>query len=221
MSPAGLDRRETPVQAALARVNAGGIDQGDDMSNIATPGLPGNLGQGVEALRAKWGWIVALGVVFLIGGLIALGSVVMATVVSVLWVGAMMIVSGIFEIISAWSMKTWGKFLLWALLGALYVVAGLMVFENPLLAAGILTLFLGVALLIGGFLRIFLAFQMKEGSPWIWVVLSGVITVLLGGMVLAQWPYSSAYVLGIFLGVDLVFAGVGWISMGLALKNRA
>lgn len=221
MSPAGLDRRETPVQAAPARVNAGGIDQGDDMSNIATPGLPGNLGQGVEALRAKWGWIVALGVVFLIGGLIALGSVVMATVVSVLWVGAMMIVSGIFEIISAWSMKTWGKFLLWALLGALYVVAGLMVFENPLLAAGILTLFLGVALLIGGFLRIFLAFQMKEGSPWIWVVLSGVITVLLGGMVLAQWPYSSAYVLGIFLGVDLVFAGVGWISMGLALKNRA
>lgn len=221
MSLAGLDRRETPVQAAPARVNAGGIDQGDDMSNIATPGLPGNLGQGVEALRAKWGWIVALGVVFLIGGLIALGSVVMATVVSVLWVGAMMIVSGIFEIISAWSMKTWGKFLLWALLGALYVVAGLMVFENPLLAAGILTLFLGVALLIGGFLRIFLAFQMKEGSPWIWVVLSGVITVLLGGMVLAQWPYSSAYVLGIFLGVDLVFAGVGWISMGLALKNRA
>jgi uncharacterized membrane protein HdeD (DUF308 family) len=191
------------------------------MSNIATPGMPGNLGQGVEALRAKWGWIVALGVVFLIGGLIALGSVVTATVVSVLWVGAMMLVSGVFEIISAFSVKTWGKFILWALLGALYVVAGLMVFENPLLAAGILTLVLGISLLIGGFLRIFLAFSMKEGSPWIWVVLSGVITVLLGGMVLAQWPYSSAYVLGIFLGVDLVFAGIGWISMGLALKNRA
>jgi uncharacterized membrane protein HdeD (DUF308 family) len=191
------------------------------MSNIATPGLPGNLGEGIGALRAKWGWIVALGVVFLIGGLIALGSVVTATVVSVLWVGAMMLVSGIFEIISAFSVKTWGKFLLWALLGALYVVAGLMVFENPLLAAGILTLVLGVSLLIGGFLRIFLAFSMKEGSPWIWVVLSGVITVLLGGMVLAHWPYSSAYVLGIFLGVDLVFAGIGWISMGLALKNRA
>jgi uncharacterized membrane protein HdeD (DUF308 family) len=190
------------------------------MSNIANPGVPGNLGQGIETLRAKWGWIVALGVVFLIGGLIALGSVVMASVVSVLWVGAMMIVSGIFEIISAFSVKTWGKFILWVLLGVLYVVAGFMVFENPALALGIFTLILGVSLVVGGFLRIFLAFSMKEGSPWIWVVLSGVITVLLGGMILAQWPYSSAYVLGIFLGVDLVFAGIGWISMGLALRKR-
>ena len=107
-----------------------------------------------------------------------------------------------------------------ALLGALYIVAGFVTFENPLLAATVLTLMLGVALIVSGFLRIFLAMQMTELVPWAKVALSGVITVLLGGMILAQWPVSSLYVLGILLGVDLVFAGIGWIGMGLALKRR-
>jgi uncharacterized membrane protein HdeD (DUF308 family) len=192
------------------------------MSNSANIGTSnaGGVGAGLEPLRVKWGWIVALGVVFLIAGLIALGSVVMATVVSVAIVGAMMLVSGIAEIVSAFSMKSWGRFFLWVLLGALYVVAGLLTFRNPILAAGILTLLLGISLIVSGFLRIFLATQMKEGTPWVWVAVSGVVTALVGGMILAQWPVSSLFVLGIFLGIDLVFAGAGWISMGLALKNR-
>ncbi|WP_262298280.1 HdeD family acid-resistance protein [Microvirga sesbaniae] len=189
-------------------------------ANLDTP-VPGRADQELEPLRVKWGWIVALGVIFLITGLIALGSVVMATVASVAVVGAMMLVSGIAEIINAFSVKSWGKFVLWALLGALYVVAGLVTFRNPLLAATALTLMLGVALIVSGGLRIFLAMQMTEGAPWAWVALSGVITAVLGGMILAQWPVSSLYVLGIFLGVDLVFAGIGWISMGVALKRRA
>ncbi|WP_262266099.1 HdeD family acid-resistance protein [Microvirga yunnanensis] len=193
------------------------------MSNTANldTAVPGRADQELEPLRVKWGWIVALGVVFLIAGIIALGSVVTATVASVAVVGVMMLVSGIAEIINAFSVKSWGKAFLWALLGTLYVVAGFMTFQNPLLAATVLTLMLGVALIISGFLRIFLGLQMTEGAPWAWVALSGVITLVLGGMILAQWPVSSLYVLGIFLGVDLVFAGIGWISIGVALKRRA
>src|SRR5687767_15143712 len=113
-------------------------------SSPATP--PHSLGSGLANLRAKWGWIVALGVIYLIAGVLAFGSVFFATVVSVLFVGAMMIVAGVAEIINAFQFKTWGKFLFWLLLGALYVVAGFITFENPLLAAATLTLFLGVAL---------------------------------------------------------------------------
>ncbi|WP_046862758.1 HdeD family acid-resistance protein [Microvirga massiliensis] len=188
-------------------------------ANIGTP-VPGRVDQGLELLRVKWGWIVALGIVFLIAGLIALGSVVMATVASVAVVGAMMLISGIAEIVNAFGVKSWGKFFLWALLGVLYVIAGVVTFQNPLLAASVLTLMLGVALIVSGCLRLFLAMQMTEGTPWVWVALSGVITLLVGGMILAKWPVSSLFVLGIFLGVDLVFAGIGWISMGLALKHR-
>jgi len=171
-------------------------------------------------LRAKWGWIVALGVVYLVAGFIALGSVMMATVASVFVVGVMMIVAGVAEIISAFQCKGWGKFLIWALLGVLYIVAGFITFENPLFAAVVLTLMLGAALVASGAVRIFLAFSMKRESPWLWVLLSSLVTLLLGVLILARWPVSSVYVLGIFLGIDLVMAGAGWIGLGFALHRR-
>ncbi len=174
---------------------------------------------GIEPLRVKWGWIVALGVVYLVTGLIALGSVMMATVASILVVGVMMIVAGVAEVINAFQVKGWGKFLLWLLLGALYIVAGFVTFENPLLAAALLTLVLGAALVASGVMRIILAFGMKQEMPWIWVALSGLITLLIGLIILAHWPVSSLFVLGLFLGIDLVMAGAGWIGIGLNLRR--
>jgi uncharacterized membrane protein HdeD (DUF308 family) len=170
-------------------------------------------------LRAKWGWIVALGFVYLIAGFIALGSVAMATAVSVFIVGVMMIIAGIAEVFSAFQMKSWGKFLLWALLGVLYIFAGFVTFENPLLAAALLTLLLGVSLAASGIVRIFLAFSMKRETPWLLVLLSAVITLLLGLLILAHWPVSSLYILGLFLGIDLVMAGTGWIALGFSLRR--
>jgi uncharacterized membrane protein HdeD (DUF308 family) len=176
---------------------------------------------GLEPLRAKSGWIIALGVVYIIAGIIALGSVVLATVASVFVVGIMMVIAGVAEVVSAFQIKTWGRFLLWLLLGALYIAAGFITFENPLLAAAILTLFLGIALIASGIMRIVLAFSMQAVMPWIWVLLSGIITLLLGIVIVAHWPVSSLYILGIFLGVDLVLAGASWIGIGLGLKGHA
>ncbi len=171
-------------------------------------------------LRAKWGWILALGIVYAIAGFVALGSVMMATVASVLIVGVMMIVAGVAEIINAFQCKGWGRFLIWVLLGALYIVAGFITFENPLFAAAILTLLLGASLVASGIMRIILAFSMKREQPWIWVMLSSIVTLLLGLSILAHWPVSSVYILGIFLGIDLVMAGVSWIGLSLALHRR-
>jgi uncharacterized membrane protein HdeD (DUF308 family) len=69
-------------------------------------------------------------------------------------------------------------------------------------------------------MRIVLAFSMKAGMPWISVAVSGIITLLLGLVILAHWPISSIYILGIFLGIDLIFAGAGWIALGLGLQKR-
>jgi uncharacterized membrane protein HdeD (DUF308 family) len=170
-------------------------------------------------LRAKSGWVVALGVVYLLAGLVALSSVALATVVSVFIVGIAMVVAGVAEVINALQMKSWSKFLLWLLLGGLYIVAGILTFENPLLTAKLLTLLLSLFLLASGITKIILAFSMKVGASWL-VFLSGLITVIVGAVILAHWPVESLYVLGIFLGVDLVVAGVSWISIGLGLKSR-
>jgi uncharacterized membrane protein HdeD (DUF308 family) len=176
---------------------------------------------GLQALHFKWGWIVALGVVYLIVGLVALGSIVTATAAGVLLVGIMMVIAGIAEVFSAFQIRTWGKFTLWLLLGALYIFAGLTTFQNPVLAAVLLTFLLGLALVASGGMRLILAFGMRESTPWILVAVSGAITLLVGLVILARWPVSSVYVLGLFLGMDLVIAGASWIGIGLDLRARA
>lgn len=191
------------------------------MTSASNSAMPGGLLSGIEPLRAKWGWIVALGVLYTVAGFIALGSVMMATVASVFLVGAMMLIAGVGEVVSAFQMKSWGKFILWMLLGALYIVAGFSAFENPLLAAAFLTLLLGAALVASGIMRVFLAFSMKAQTMWVWVLISGIVTLLLGVVILAHWPVSSLYILGLFLGIDLIFAGTSWISIGLGLRQRA
>jgi uncharacterized membrane protein HdeD (DUF308 family) len=187
-----------------------------DTAHVSTSFSPGT---GLAPLRAKSGWIIALGVVYVIAGLIALGSVVFATVVTVFIVGVMMLIAGVAEVINSFQIKSWGKFLLWLVLGLLYIVAGFMTFENPLLAAAVLTLLLGFTLIASGIMRIVLGFSMMTGTPWIWVVLSGVITFLLGLVIVAHWPVSGLYILGLFLGIDLIIAGVSWIGIGFGLKR--
>ena len=175
----------------------------------------------VGPLRSKSGWIVALGIVYVIAGVIALSSVVFATRVTVFVVGIMMLISGVAEVVNAFQFKSWGRFLVWLLLGALYIVAGLLTFENPLLAAAILTFLLGIALVVSGVMRLILAFSMRDGMSWTSVVLSGLVTLLLGVIILVHWPVSSLFVLGVLLGVDLVIIGIGWIFVGFGLRRYA
>lgn len=181
---------------------------------------PHNIGSSIVILRARAGWIIAFGALVALLGLVALGSVVLATLVSVYFVGFMMILAGIAEVGIGIHNKTWGGFLLWILLGLIYLGAGVSVLMNPLLAAGILTLFLGAFLIASGVVRIILGFRMKAGTAWWLVVLSGVITTLLGMIILAHWPFSSIYVLGLFLSLDLMFAGAGWMGLGMALRRH-
>lgn len=170
-------------------------------------------------LAAKSGWIVAFGALYVIVGLIALGSVAYATAASVFVVGIMMIIAGAGEIIGAFQIRSWGKFILLLIVGLLFILGGVAAMQNPLLAAGVLTLMLGAALVASGIMRIAMAFAMKEETSWGWVALSGVLTLLLGIIILARWPVSSVYTLGIFLGVDLLIIGLTWIGAGLGLKR--
>jgi uncharacterized membrane protein HdeD (DUF308 family) len=180
-----------------------------------------SLGSGVATLRTHAGWIIAFGIALIIFGVIALGDVVAATAATVFYVGIMMLLGAVAEIVTAFKAQSWGKFFFWLALGVLYGIAGVITINDFDLAATVLTLMLGAALVATGLVRIYLAFQMKEGAPWGWVAVSGLITTILGMMILSRWPTSSVYTLGIFLGVDLVFAGVSWLSIGLALRSRS
>lgn len=183
--------------------------------------LPNAQTSDTAPLRAGSGWIIALGVVYVVAGFFALGSMMLATVASVFVVGVMMIIAGVAEVFNAFQIKSWGKFLLWALLGVLYIIAGFITFENPIFAAVVLTLLLGASLVASGVVRLFLAFNMKRETPWVLVAISGVITLLLGLLILARWPVNSVYILGLFLGIDLIVAGASWIGLGFGLRSHS
>jgi aquaporin Z len=189
------------------------------MSNMLSPDIDGLKAAEVAGLRERWGWMVAFGALLALAGFVALGSVVGSTIATVYFVGVAMIVSGIVEIAYAFAVRCWKKFFLWILIGLLYVVGGVSVVQNPLLAASFLTLILGAGLVASGLVRTFLAFQLPKTAPWVFVALSGVVTLLLGGVILAHWPVSSLWVLGVFLGVDLIFAGASWMGFGISLKR--
>jgi aquaporin Z len=172
-----------------------------------------------STLKKNWGWTVAFGLLLSLAGAIALGSVTLTTISSVFLVGAAMIASGVVEIAHGFAMRSWRKFFLWLAIGALYIVAGVGAIQNPLLAAGVFTLMIGISLIGSGLARGYLAFQLPQNAPRIAIALSGLLSLLLGAVILVQWPVSSLWVIGAFLGVDLFFAGMSWVGVGVSLKN--
>ncbi|MBB6260024.1 uncharacterized membrane protein HdeD (DUF308 family) [Paenochrobactrum gallinarii] len=170
-------------------------------------------------ISRKWGWFVALGIALLILGGIAFGNLFLATVVSVYYVGMLMLIAGIVEIIHAFNVKTWKSFFFWFLSGLLYAGAGIVTFSNPVLAAGILTVLLAAALIGSGLFRIWMGFQTKPARGWGWLVFAGIITALTGVLIAAQWPVNSLFILGLFLAIDLIFQGWAFIAFGLGIKS--
>lgn len=181
--------------------------------------LPRDVRESLVKARDKWGWFVALGVLLLILGGVAFANLLVATVASVLFVGSMMLVGGIVEIVHAFGVRTWERFFFWFLSGLLYAVAGILAFTNPLLASSILTLLLAIALAASGGFRIAFAMKNNSAKNWGWIVAAGVISILAAMLIALGWPVNSLWVLGMFLAIDLVMQGWAFIAVGLALKR--
>ncbi|MGO4439124.1 HdeD family acid-resistance protein [Rhizobium sp. RAF56] len=173
----------------------------------------------LQELRVKWGWFVALGLLLLACSLLAFANLFIATVVSVYYVGILMLLGGVVYLVHAFQVRGWEHFLSWALSGLLYTLAGLFAFLNPLLASAAFTLLLAVALVVAGVFRVFVGRRMKPGKGWGWIVFSGVVTVLAGCVVWLGWPVNSLWILGLFLAVDLFFQGWTLVVFGFGVRT--
>lgn len=187
-------------------------------SAAATP-RPASLGTHLVPLRRSSGWLLAAGIILVILGVIGLGAVALLSVASAIWFGAMILVGGIVVLVDAFRHQGWKSRALHILIGLLYVGVGLVTFANPLAATASLTLLAGCALVATGLLRIFVAFQNRELPHWIWILVSGALSLLLGVMILVQWPASSLWVLGTFLAIELIMQG--WAAIALARAIRS
>jgi uncharacterized membrane protein HdeD (DUF308 family) len=156
-------------------------------------------------------WVrILLGIVLIIAGIFVLGDVVLATLISTIFIGAMAVVAGGFEIVHAFWTKGWGGFIWQILLGLAYIVIGLILFRQPVGGALVLTWVLGVVFLASGLARVFLGFRTWGQSGWL-LLLSGVFGVIAGLIVLFGWPVTGLWVIGFLVGVDLIAHGVGWL----------
>jgi uncharacterized membrane protein HdeD (DUF308 family) len=173
---------------------------------------------GAGELRKKWGWFVALGIVLIIGGTVALGMAFLTSVFSVFFLGWLMIAGGILEAVHAFGCKKWSGFFLDLLTGLLYVVVGFMCIANPGATAVALTLLIAMFLIFGGIFRVVVALIVRYQN-WGWVLLHGVINLLLGVFIWQQWPLSGLWVIGLFVGIDMILNGWSLVMLGLAAKG--
>jgi len=191
------------------------------MSDASKPSAsPHNLGAAIEHLRARWGEIVAFGALLIALGAVAATFAAASTVATVTLNGVFFLLAGVAEIGVGAHAKSWARFFVWIIGGALYLVAGLLCILNPMLASLALTLILGAGLIAAGAVRAYLAFQLPADRSRAMVLVAAAVTFLLGLIIVMRWPTDSVYVLGVLLGVDLLFHGAGWVAFGIGLRAR-
>ena len=172
----------------------------------------------LNALRGNWIWFVLLGVALLVLGTVALGSVVVASLAAAVAIGALLLLGGAAEAVGAFWCRCWSGFFLELLSGVLSIVVGLLFLRAPVGALAALTLLVACFLLVGGIFKVVSAVAYRFAA-WGWSLAGGIIDVILGVLIWQGWPASSLWVIGLFVGINLIFRGFNWIALGLALHS--
>jgi uncharacterized membrane protein HdeD (DUF308 family) len=171
----------------------------------------------VNALRGNWLWFIVLGVALIVVGFVALSAVEVASLATALVLGALLVVGGFTETFGALWCRGWSGFFFLLLGGVFSVIVGVLFLRAPVGALLALTLLLSCLLMVGGIFRIVAALS-YHFAAWGWVLFSGVVDLALGILIWRQWPASAFWVIGLFLGISLIFRGSNWIGLGLSLK---
>jgi uncharacterized membrane protein HdeD (DUF308 family) len=162
--------------------------------------------------RKRTGWDIAFGLLSVVAGIVVLGHVAIASLISVLLLGWTLLLGGVVLVVAALAMWKQATHRWDLAAGVLFLLLGFSFIRNPGVGLLTLTLLAGSLLLLGGIVRIVLAFQ--PGAPRAVLLINGIITVLLGGMVLNRWPVSALWFLGTVLGIQLILDGVTTAMVG-------
>jgi uncharacterized membrane protein HdeD (DUF308 family) len=169
-------------------------------------------------IRKNWGWFLALGIVQIIAGTLAVGFAFSATLASVVTLGVLLLIAAAAQMAAALLARDWDGFFLFLLLAFLYGVAGFLTLQHPLLAAEGLTLMLAALFLVVGLFRIAVAL-VDHVPSWGWLLFNGVVTVLLGLAIWQQWPKSGLWVVGMLVGIELIVNGVTWLVLAVGVRK--
>jgi uncharacterized membrane protein HdeD (DUF308 family) len=173
---------------------------------------------GISEIRKSWGWFLALGVSFMLLGVVCILRDVTATYVSVLFFGWLLLFSGVVALIHAFRTRTWSGFFLHLLSALLRGFTGYVLIRYPGTGAASLTLVLASFFVVGGIFRAVGA-GMMQFPRWGWSLFSGIVSVALGIVLLVQMPTSSIWFIGFAIGVDLIVDGASLVGFAMAIHS--
>ena len=174
-----------------------------------------------HVVRQASTWSIVWGVLLIVCGMLAVASPLLAAVAVNAFVAWLIVLAGVVHLIVAFHAHGAGN-LIWKLLvGVAYLAFGIYLIAHPLLGVASLTLALAVLFLIEGVLDVVLFFKMRSLQGSAWVLVDGIITLALGLMIYMQWPSSSAWAIGILVGVSMIISGVTRVMLSLTVRRAA
>jgi uncharacterized membrane protein HdeD (DUF308 family) len=168
-------------------------------------------------LRAHWWWLSLLGVLLVVCGTIAIAFPAFSSVAAVSVLAVVLMVAGVATIIGSFWAGKWSGFLIHLLVGLLYVAASLVVTEQPFVTVLIMTVFVAVAFMVIGAFRVLAALLIRF-PQWGWALLNGLVTFLAGFVIYRRLPWCALWVIGLLVGLELLFNGWTWIMLALEIK---
>ena len=175
----------------------------------------------MDEAKKNSGLLIFLGVVTVIFGVVAIGSPLITGVAVAVFVGFLLLASGVAQIVHALKSKQWGTGFWGTVIGVLGVTAGLLMIFRPLVGLVTMTMLLAIYFLVDGISEIIAAFKIKPDQGWGWVLFNGIIAVLLGLMIWRQWPVSGAWAIGLLVGIHILITGWSMIILGSGARRIA
>ena len=158
-------------------------------------------------------WFLVLGIIYIVAGVLAVASPLVVTLFSVYFFGVLLMVAGFAALIHAFSVRGWEGFAVQLLAGILAAMMGFLLIADAASGAAVITLILAFYFLVSGLFRFGFAISHPALHHRSWLLFSGTISVLLGILIAIHWPSSALWVIGTFIGIDLIFYGFSLVGL--------
>jgi len=178
-----------------------------------------NVDSATAPLGRRWGWLLALGIVEIIAGCVAIAVPVIASLAAVGIFAGILLVTAIFQLVHAFQVGAWPRSAWYGLGGLFYAVAGLLVIAYPLGGALTLAVLIGILFIADGALRVAFGMSARPVLGWGWLVAGGVASLIVGVILLLGWPATALWATGLLLGINLIFAGSTRITLALVSRT--
>ena len=174
---------------------------------------------GIKTVGENWGWFLALGILLIVLGIVAIGAPLASGVAVDLLVGWLLVISGVAHCIQAFKAAGWRGKVLQVLCGLLYLGVGFVIIVKPMAGLLALTLTVLVYFVVSGIFKIILAVRAHDMPQRGWVTVSGILSLVLAIMIGAQFPMSALWVIGLLFGIEMIFSGWAFVMIALAARK--